>query len=95
MVVLITSWDTAGNLGLIVGRLLVRNWKGRRSHSKYGNGAIGGVVNVIDGRIPTATFESPEFVFEQSHSSVNDEDTARPVGGEPVGSADFVARPLG
>ena len=40
----------------------------------YGSGAIGGVVNVIDNRIPSALVESPEFAIEQSHNSVNDED---------------------
>ncbi|MFT7245512.1 MAG: iron complex outermembrane receptor protein [Candidatus Azotimanducaceae bacterium] len=40
----------------------------------YGSGAIGGVVNVIDQRIPTRLFERPEVIFEQSHLSVSDED---------------------
>lgn len=40
----------------------------------YGSGAIGGVVNVIDQRIPTRLFEQPEVIFEQSHSNVSDED---------------------
>jgi iron complex outermembrane receptor protein len=40
----------------------------------YGSGAIGGVVNVIDQRIPTRLFEQPEVIFEQSHLSVSDED---------------------
>jgi len=40
----------------------------------YGSGAIGGVVNVIDNRIPSALVEGPEFAIEQSHNSVNDED---------------------
>jgi iron complex outermembrane recepter protein len=40
----------------------------------YGSGAIGGVVNVIDNRIPSALVESTEFAIEQSHNSVNDED---------------------
>jgi iron complex outermembrane receptor protein len=39
----------------------------------YGSGAIGGVVNVIDNRIPSALVEAPEFAIEQSHNSVNDE----------------------
>ena len=39
----------------------------------YGSGAIGGVVNVIDNRIPSTLVESPEFAIEQSHNSVNDE----------------------
>ena len=40
----------------------------------YGSGAIGGVVNVLDQRIPTRLFERPEIVLEQSHNSVSDED---------------------
>ena len=40
----------------------------------YGSGAIGGVVNVIDNRIPTRLVEETEFEIEQSHNSVNDED---------------------
>ena len=40
----------------------------------YGSGAIGGVVNVIDQRIPTRLFEQPEIIFEQSHSGASDED---------------------
>lgn len=40
----------------------------------YGNGAIGGIVNVIDERIPVAAFSKPEFSFEQSHNTVMDED---------------------
>lgn len=39
----------------------------------YGSGAIGGVVNVIDQRIPTRLLEQPEIVLEQSHNSVSDE----------------------
>ena len=39
----------------------------------YGSGAVGGVVNVIDNRIPTRLVEETEFQIEQSHNSVNDE----------------------
>ena len=39
----------------------------------YGNGAIGGIVNVIDDRIPETDFERPEFAIEQSHNTVNEE----------------------
>ncbi len=39
----------------------------------YGSGAIGGVINVIDQRIPTRLVEKPEIVLEQSHNSVSDE----------------------
>jgi len=40
----------------------------------YGNGALGGVINVIDNRIPQRLAEVPEFLLERSHNSVNDED---------------------
>jgi len=40
----------------------------------YGSGAIGGVINVLDQRIPNRLFDSPELVIEQSHNSVSDED---------------------
>ncbi|MGI9322383.1 MAG: TonB-dependent receptor, partial [Pseudomonadales bacterium] len=40
----------------------------------YGNGAIGGVVNVIDGRIPTAAVASPDLTLGHSHNTANDED---------------------
>ena len=40
----------------------------------YGSGAIGGVVNVLDGRVPSRTFESPELLLEQSRASAGDED---------------------
>ena len=39
----------------------------------YGSGAIGGVVNVIDNRVPRRLVEETEFQIEQSHNSVNDE----------------------
>ena len=39
----------------------------------YGSGAIGGVVNIIDQRVPTRLFAQPEIIFEQTHSSVSDE----------------------
>ncbi len=32
----------------------------------YGNGAIGGVVNVIDGRIPESSYDKTEFILEYS-----------------------------
>lgn len=40
----------------------------------YGSGAIGGVVNVIDNRVPESLVESPEFAIQQTRNSVNDED---------------------
>ena len=40
----------------------------------YGSGAIGGVVNVIDNRVPTSTATEVEYMI--SHKSVNDEDSA-------------------
>ncbi|NOQ65012.1 MAG: TonB-dependent receptor [Methyloprofundus sp.] len=39
----------------------------------YGSGAVGGIVNVIDNRIPTVVPESAEFVFEQRYNSVSDQ----------------------
>ena len=39
----------------------------------YGNAAIGGVVNVIDNRIPESSFDKPTFMIEQSHNTVNEE----------------------
>jgi len=39
----------------------------------YGSGAVGGVVNVIDQRIPDQLVESPQFFVEQSHNTVNNE----------------------
>lgn len=40
----------------------------------YGSGAIGGVVNVIDNRVPETLVERPEFVIQQSRNSVNNEE---------------------
>lgn len=37
----------------------------------YGSGAVGGVINVIDGRIPDELVESPEIAIDQSHNTVN------------------------
>ena len=39
----------------------------------YGSGAIGGVINVIDGRIPEQLVDGPQFAIEQSHNTVNGE----------------------
>lgn len=39
----------------------------------YGNGAIGGIVNVLDERIPESSFATPEFSIERTHNTVNDE----------------------
>ncbi len=38
----------------------------------YGSGAIGGVVNVIDNRIPLYVPEASNFTFEQRYNSVSD-----------------------
>lgn len=38
----------------------------------YGNGAIGGIVNIIDDRILTSSLDQPEFLLEQSHNTVNE-----------------------
>lgn len=42
----------------------------------YGSGAIGGVVNVIDNRIPERVPETPTGAFELRHNSVSSGDTA-------------------
>lgn len=39
----------------------------------YGSGAVGGVVNVIDNRIPSTLVEQNQFKIEQSHNGVNNE----------------------
>lgn len=39
----------------------------------YGNGAIGGVVNVIDNRIPTRLTEGTKGMLESRHNSVSDQ----------------------
>ncbi len=43
----------------------------------YGNGAVGGVVNVIDNRIPQSPIESPRLIIDQSHNTNNDQDTTQ------------------
>ncbi|MFL2846554.1 MAG: TonB-dependent receptor plug domain-containing protein, partial [Pseudohongiellaceae bacterium] len=40
----------------------------------YGSGAIGGIVNVIDNRIPSELVEETNFIVQQSHNTVNNED---------------------
>ncbi len=39
----------------------------------YGSGAVGGVVNVIDNRIPEILTDQTNFQLEQSYNSVNEE----------------------
>ena len=41
----------------------------------FGNGAIGGVVNVIDNRIPDQAIESAKFVVDFNHNTNNDQNT--------------------
>lgn len=41
----------------------------------YGNGASGGVVNVLDNRIPVTAIDETEIVINQSHNTNNDQDT--------------------
>lgn len=50
----------------------------------YGSGAIGGVVNVVDARIPSTIYESLEGAVEYKHDTVNEGNTAAFVlnGGE-------------
>ena len=40
----------------------------------YGSGAIGGVVNVIDNRIPESLPDEPSFIVQQSRNSVSSQD---------------------
>ncbi len=42
----------------------------------YGGGSIGGVVNVIDNRIPRTLPDSPQFEFETRHDTAADMNTA-------------------
>lgn len=42
----------------------------------YGSGAIGGVVNVVDARIPSTNYESLEGAVEYKHDTVNEGNTA-------------------
>ena len=39
----------------------------------YGSGAVGGVVNVIDNRIPSQLVDHPHLQIEQTYNSVNEE----------------------
>ena len=51
---------------------------------RYGSGAIGGVVNVIDGRIPSEVPEQMEGAVEMRHDTANNQDAGvfRLQGGE-------------
>jgi len=40
----------------------------------YGSGAIGGVINVIDGRVPETVPEKPKLLIEQTYNDSNSED---------------------
>ncbi|MGI9251781.1 MAG: TonB-dependent receptor [Pseudohongiellaceae bacterium] len=40
----------------------------------YGSGAVGGVVNVIDNRIPERLLERTDFLLEQQHNTASNED---------------------
>ncbi len=40
----------------------------------YGSGAIGGVVNVIDNRVPESLVDETNFTIQQTRNTVNDED---------------------
>jgi len=41
----------------------------------YGNGAVGGVVNVLDNRIPDEAIDETNLVLRQSHNTNNDQNT--------------------
>ncbi len=56
----------------------------------YGSGAIGGVINVIDGRVPEAVPERPELMIEQTYNDNNGED--RTLLGLEAGTGPFVFR---
>ncbi|WP_444958926.1 TonB-dependent receptor [Microbulbifer sp. ZKSA002] len=43
---------------------------------RYGSGAIGGVVNIIDGRIPTEVPEEVEGAVEMRHDTANSQDAS-------------------
>lgn len=55
----------------------------------YGSGTIGGVVNVIDNRIPASVPESTELGLEYRHNTVNDQNTAVGVLDTGVGGFGF------
>lgn len=55
----------------------------------FGNGAIGGIVNVIDNRIPETIFDSPSFTLQQSRSSVSDGDKTVFKGNASLGKLSF------
>lgn len=42
----------------------------------YGNGAVGGVVNLIDNRIPDQRIEKTRAEFSQNHNTNNDQNTS-------------------
>jgi iron complex outermembrane recepter protein len=62
----------------------------------YGSGAVGGVVNVIDNRIPATLPETTSLVAEQSRNSVNDENKTVLRVDAPLGTfaihADYFSR---
>ncbi len=53
----------------------------------YGGGAIGGVVNVVDNRIPTSLPEEPSGGLEYRHDSASDMDNV--VGVSRASSGNF------
>jgi iron complex outermembrane receptor protein len=55
----------------------------------YGNGAIGGVINVIDNKIPEYTYEQPALSIEQAHNTVSDENKTVFKAGASAGTASF------
>lgn len=54
----------------------------------YGSGAVGGVVNVIDNRIPTTLVPENSFIIDHSHNTAND-------GGRTVFRLDGAAGQVG
>lgn len=53
----------------------------------YGSGAIGGVVNVIDGRVPQNLTERPRFSLESRHDTASNQNNV-------VGRLDFSSGPV-
>lgn len=68
--------NTSSDHAVAVEPLLARRIEVLRGPAalRYGSGAIGGVVNVIDGRIPEQLPEQLEGAFELRHNSGNNQD---------------------
>ena len=69
--------DSSGDHSVTVEALVAERIEVLRGPAtlRYGNGAIGGVVNVIDNRIPDELPEEFEAAVEYRHNSANDQDS--------------------